>query len=147
MTRSSLLARLAPTILVAAATLGYLASNRPAAASSRPYVTGQNVPGCAAAVAYLERHAEPHFAIECPVNLSGSELSVTCIPAIWPAGCPETPVIRLSVGVCRTGVQDEASNSWVLWTYAQSGQIPQRVRQGGVPDYPGQYGLDNYGEC
>ena len=143
----SFVARLTPTVAVAAALGGFFAVSPHSDAAGRPYVSDSNPAVCAANVAYLEQHADPHFAIECPASLPGPELSVTCVPAIWPTGCPETPVIRLSAAVCRTGVKDEASNSWVLWSYAVSRQIPERVRRGGVPDYPGQYGIDNFGEC
>ena len=139
--------RFIPTFVVAVALVGFLAFSTRSAAAGRPYVVDSDPAGCGTNVAYLEQHAEPHFAIECPVNLARSELSVTCVPSIWPTGCPDRPVIRLSARACPTAVRDESSNSWVLWSYAASGQIPDRVRQGGVPDYPGQYGLDDWGEC
>ena len=139
--------RFIPTVVVALALAGFLAVSDGSAAAERPYVSDSNPAICAANVAYLEQHADPHFAIECPVNLAGAEVSATCVPAIWPTGCPEASVIRLSARACLTAVKDEASNSWVLWSYARSGQIPDRVRQGGVPDWPGQYGIDDWGEC
>ena len=146
MRRLALAARLAPTIAIAGALLGFFAVAPHSAAAGRPYVTDLDPAVCAAGVAYLEQHAEPRFAIECPVNLPAPEVSITCVPKLWSAGCT-VPVIRLSPNACPTAVKDEASNSWVLSSYVASRQIPDRVRQGGVPDWPGQYGLDNFGEC
>lgn len=116
------------------------------AGANRPFVSGTQTAGCSANVAYLVEHAEPHFAIQCPVRLPAGEVAATCIPAIWPGGC-RLPVIQLSERACPTAARNEASNSWVLWSYARSRQVPARVRAGGGPDYPGEDGIDDYGEC
>jgi hypothetical protein len=86
----------------------------PAPAPHAPAVdASQIVPpgyGCAAALAYLQAHAAPGFAFECPGWADGHQ-AMTCINV---AGvCSGTKVIAISIP-CPAAYMNEASNSWVI---------------------------------
>ena len=72
--------------------------------------------GCAAALAYLHTHAEPHFTIVCrPGSASNSQggpaQAMTCVS--HPPQCPaNTGVIAIS-NPCPTAYMNEAANSWI----------------------------------
>jgi hypothetical protein len=71
--------------------------------------------GCAAALAYLHAHAEPHFIIRCPAPAynaqGGPAQAMTCVN--HPPQCPaNTGVITIS-DPCPTAYMNEAANSWI----------------------------------
>jgi hypothetical protein len=68
--------------------------------------------GCAAADAYLEREANPAFAIRCPGYALGHE-AMTCLNI--PGVCPGTAVIIIA-DPCPQAYENEAWNSWHLST-------------------------------
>jgi hypothetical protein len=63
--------------------------------------------GCAAAIAYLEAHANPAFAIECPGNANGNE-AWTCADS---PGCENRAFIAIA-DPCPAAYMNEAHNSW-----------------------------------
>ncbi len=87
----------------------------PAASPTAAAKTPALAYGCAAALAYLHAHAEPHFIIECPAaayNSSGGPAqAMTCVS--HPPQCPaNTGVIAIS-DPCPTAYMNEAANSWI----------------------------------
>jgi hypothetical protein len=71
--------------------------------------------GCAAALAYLHAHAEPHFTMLCPAPAynaqGGPAQAMTCVS--HPPQCaPNTGVIAISEP-CPTAYMNEAANSWI----------------------------------
>jgi hypothetical protein len=66
--------------------------------------------GCGPALAYLQAHAAPGFAFECPGFAQGHQ-AMTCDNV---AGvCPGAEVIVISTP-CPAAYMNEASNSWVV---------------------------------
>jgi hypothetical protein len=94
------------------------APQKPATQSSTP--TGY---GCAAAIAYLQAHAEPSYAIACPGNAEGRQ-AMTCNHHA--PECPNSRIIAIAVP-CPAAYMNEAHNSWVLLGEAS--------------------GIDPYGSC
>jgi hypothetical protein len=66
--------------------------------------------GCAAAIAYLQAHAEPSFTIECPAYAAGGQ-AMTCDHHA--PQCPNSRVIAILVP-CPAAYMNEAHNSWVF---------------------------------
>jgi hypothetical protein len=71
--------------------------------------------GCAAALAYLHAHAEPHFTMLCPAPAynaqGGPAQAMTCVN--HPPQCAaDTGVIAIS-DPCPTAYMNEAANSWI----------------------------------
>lgn len=66
--------------------------------------------GCAAAIAYLQKHAAPGFTFECPGYALGHQ-AMTCINVS--GVCAGVKLIAISVP-CPAAYMNEASNSWVL---------------------------------
>jgi hypothetical protein len=88
-------------------------------APSVPATAAATVPahayGCAAALAYLHAHAEPHFTMLCPAPAynpqGGPAQAMTCVS--HPPQCPlNSGVIAIS-DPCPIAYMNEAANSWI----------------------------------
>lgn len=78
--------------------------------------------GCAAAIRYLSKHANPQYQIECPgdaVNPDHSPAQAeTCTDT--PGFCT-APVIKIRIP-CPTAYRNEAANSWIMWNLLLTGK-------------------------
>jgi len=83
---------------------------RKAAAPTAAAVVTVSAYGCASALTYLESHAAPGFAFECPGYSLGHQ-AMTCIDVA--GACPGMKLIAIS-DPCPAAYMNEASNSWVL---------------------------------
>ena len=81
--------------------------------------------GCSAALEYLNAHAAPGFAFECPGDAQGHQAMTTCV-----SGASACSIQRLIViaDPCPAAYMNEASNSWDL-IGASCSSRPLRVLQ------------------
>jgi hypothetical protein len=103
----------------------------PARAASEVAAASAGAWGCAAAVAYLAAHADPHFSIQCPGYAQGRQ-AMTCSDV---AGvCPGVSEIVIAVP-CPAAYENEAWNSWHIWTgpYDPYGSCSSRTVQTASP--------------
>lgn len=83
------------------------------------------MPGCTAALAYLDAYAAPGFQLVCPGDAGGHQATTMC--ASLHAPCDVQRVITIA-DPCPAAYMNEAANSWVLL---------------GLSDDP----IDPYGAC